>query len=419
MSTAITEGSVSGAPATKTPSSSESSASILSPTSEELVRRVRELQPLLARNAPQGEQDRRVAEEAIVALADAGIFKLTQPKRYGGYESSVRTQLDVFSAVAEADGGTAWVVTLINQCNWMAALFPERAQDDVWAENPGARVSGVVSPTSQSVKVDGGYLVTGRWFYNSGSWHADWAVLGFPVVNAAGETLDHGLALIPRTDLGFEETWYVAGMRSSGSNCLIAKDVFVPDHRIISAPKAWLGEVATEHTEETLYRTAFTPLLALGVAAPQLGMGRKVLEIVSTKAATKPLTFTFYPTQADSAVFRHQIAEAAMLLDTAEFHLYRSADAIDTAAREGTFPDELIRSRARADAGWAVENVTKAINLLLFAHGAASFAENNVIQRMWRDSAVAGRHAYIVPAVSLEMYGTALLARDGQITPML
>lgn len=389
------------------------------PTDDEMVARVRALHPVLEKNAAQGEQERRVVEESIIALTEAGIFKIAQPKRYGGYEMTLRTQLDVSSAVAEADGGTAWVVTLLNQCAWMTGLYPEQAQDDVWKDNPDAKVSGVVTPSSSSVKVDGGFQVTGRWYYNSGSWHADWAVLGFPVVDENGTTIDHGLALIPRTELDFEETWFVAGMRSSGSNCLIAKDVFVPDHRVISAPKAWAGEVPTEHVEEELYRSAFTPVLALGVSAPQLGMGRKLLELVSSKAATKPLTFTFYATQADSAVFRHQIAEAAMLIDTAHLHAYRSADAIDKAAREGNYPDELTRARARADAGWVVENITKAINLLLFAHGAAGFAENNVIQRFWRDSAVGGRHAYIVPAVSLEMYGTALLARDGQITPML
>jgi alkylation response protein AidB-like acyl-CoA dehydrogenase len=389
------------------------------PTTEEMVARVRALHPLLEGNAAQGEQDRRVVEESLQALTEAGVFKIAQPKRYGGYELPVRAQIEVSAAVAEADGGTAWVVTLCNQCAWMTALFPEQAQDDVWRTNPDAKISGVVTPSSESVKVDGGFVVNGRWYYNSGSWHSDWAVLGMPVVDEAGAAVDHGIALIPRSDLAFEETWFVAGMKSSGSNCLIAKDVFVPDHRIISAPKAWRGEVATEHTEEVLYRSAFTPVLALGVAAPQLGMGRKVLELVSAKAATKPLTFTFYPTQADSAVFRHQIAQAAMLIDTAYLHAYRAVDAIDLAAREGTYPDELMRARARADAGWVVENITKAINLLLFAHGAAGFAENNILQRHWRDSAVAARHAYIVPGVSLEMYGTALLAQDRNITPML
>ena len=389
------------------------------PTAEELLARVTAIHPLLERNAAQGERDRRVTQESIDALTAAGLFKLAQPRRYGGYEVPVRTQVEVFAAVAEADGGTAWIVTLCNQCAWMTGLFPEQAQDDVWKANPDAKISGVVTPSSQSVKVDGGYLVSGRWYYNSGSWHSDWAVLGMPVVSEAGEAVDHGIALIPRTDLDFEETWFVAGMRSSGSNCLIAKDVFVPDHRVISAPKAWAGTVATEHTDEVLYRSAFTPVLALGVAAPQLGLGRKVLEVVQAKASSKALTFTFYKTQAESAVFRHQIAEAAMLIDTAHLHAYRAVDEIDRAAREGTFPDEVLRARARADAGWVVENVTKAINLLLFAHGAAGFAENSVLQRHWRDSAVAARHAYIVPDVSLEMYGTALLAGDRNITPML
>lgn len=401
-----------------TTSITDISAQDVAPTAEEMVARVRALQPLLAKNAAQGEQDRRVVEESIEALRDAGVFKITQPKRYGGYEMALRTQIDIAAAVAEADGGTSWVVALCNQCAWMTGLFSEQAQDDVWKSNPDARVSGVVTPSSETVKVEGGYRVTGRWYYNSGSWHADWAVLGMPIVNETGEAVDQGIALIPRTELDFEETWFVAGMKSSGSNCLIARDVFVPEHRVMSAPAAWQGVVATERTEEVIYRYAFTPVLALGIAAPQLGMGRKVLEIVTSKAPTKALTFTFYANQAESPVFRHQIAEASMLLDTAELHLYRSVDAIDKAARDGVFPTAVERARARADAGWVVENVTKAINLLLFSHGAASFAENNVLQRLWRDSAVAARHAYIVPAVSLEMYGTALLS-DGQITPML
>src|SRR4051812_19351596 len=173
----------------------------LAPTSEELLSRIRELQPLLAKNSAQGEKDRRVVEESIQALTDAGIFKIAQPKRYGGYEASMRTMLDVSSAVAEADGGTAWVVTLCNVCAWVAGLFSEQAQDDVWAANPDAKISGVLAPTAESVKVDGGFRITGRWFYNSGSWHANWAVLGLPIVNQTGETVDQGLALISRDDL--------------------------------------------------------------------------------------------------------------------------------------------------------------------------------------------------------------------------
>lgn len=389
------------------------------PTADELVARIRELHPLLAENSAQGEQDRRVVESSITALTEAGIFKTAQPRRYGGYETCMRTMLDVSAAVGEADGGTAWVVTLCNVCSWLAALFPEQAQDDVWAENPAAKVSGVLAPTAESVKVDGGFRVTGRWFWNSGSWHADWAVLGIPVVNDQGEPVDQGLALIPRSDLDLKETWFVAGMKSSGSNCLIAEDVFVPEHRIISVPPAIEGTYGTEHTDEQLYRSAFVPLLALVLAGPQLGMGRKALHTVRDAGKKKPISYTFFTAQTDSVAFQLQLAEAAMMVDTAHLHAYRAADDIDRAAMHGSYPDVLTRARIRADTGWAIEHITKAIDLLLFAHGAGSFAEANPLQRLWRDSAVAARHAVTLPAVSYEVYGKALLDREDQITPLV
>jgi alkylation response protein AidB-like acyl-CoA dehydrogenase len=389
------------------------------PSAATLVARVKELEPLLRNNAAQGEQDRRVVEESINALRDAGILKIAQPKRYGGYETSMRTMLDVSSAVGEADGGTAWVVTLLNVCSWMLGTFPQQAQDDVWADNPDALVSGVLAPTAETTKVEGGHRVTGRWFWNSGSWHADWAVLGVPITDDAGEVVDQGLALIPRSDMDLEETWFVAGMKSTGSNCLIAQDVFVPDHRIISVPPAIEGNYATEHTDETLFRSAFVPLLALVLVGPQLGLGRAALQIVTEKAAKKPISYTFYTAQTDSVAFQLQIAEAAMLIDTAHLHAYRAAADIDEAAARGVYPDFTTRARVRADTGWVVDHITSAINILLSAHGAGSFADANPLQRIWRDSSVAARHAVVLPVVGYEIYGKALLGREDHITPLV
>src|SRR3984957_13102463 len=181
------------------------------PATAELVERARAIRPLLAANAGQGEADRRVPEESIKAMVDAGLFKIAVPRRYGGYETSVRTMLEVSAAVGEADGGTSWVLTLVNVCNWMVGLFPQQAQDDIYGADPGALVSGVLAPTATTVKVDGGWRVTGKWFYNSGSWHSSWAGLGIPVTDAGGQVVNQGLALIPRADLELEDTWFVAG----------------------------------------------------------------------------------------------------------------------------------------------------------------------------------------------------------------
>jgi alkylation response protein AidB-like acyl-CoA dehydrogenase len=389
------------------------------PTADELLARIRELQPLIEKNAALGEQERRVPEETIRALTAAGVFKIAQPLRYGGYQTSVRTMLDVSAEIAEADGGTAWVVALCNVCAWLTGLFSEQAQDEVWGTHPDAKVSGVLAPSCESVKVDGGFRVTGRWFYNSGSWHSSWAILGLPIVNDDGEMIDQGLALLPLEELAIEETWFVAGMSSTGSNCLSAADVFVPDHRILSGLEALEGRYRSEHTDETLFRSAFVPVLALVLAGPQLGMGRKALELVTKKADAKAIAYTFYNAQAESTAFQLQLAQAALMIDTAHLHAYRAADDIDRAAEAGAYPDLLRRARVRADTGWAVEHITKAIDALLFAHGAGSFAQVNPLQRIWRDSAVAARHAISLPMVNYEIYGKALLGRPDQPTVLI
>ena len=389
------------------------------PTGAELIARARELKPLLAANAAQGEADRRVVEESIQALTDAGLFKISVPKRYGGYETSLRTMLDVSAEVAEADGGTSWVVTLINVCNWMVGLMPQKAQDEVFGADPDAKVSGVLAPTAQTRKVDGGWRVTGKWYYNSGSWHATWAAMGIPITDADGNVVDQGCALIPRSDMDFEDTWFVAGMRSSGSNCLIADDVFVPEHRVMPMPPAIAGDYLTEHSDEVLYRSALMPVVALVLVGPQLGLGRAALDFVIDKAPKKSIAYTSYTSQKESTAFQLQIAEAARLIDTAHLHAYRAAADIDEAAARGEYPDYLTRARVRSDTGYVAECITRAIDILLYAHGAGSFAEVSPLQRIWRDSATGARHAIVSPAVNYEIYGKALLGADESITPMV
>lgn len=398
---------------TKTPTSNDT------PDSTELIRRVEELTPLIKKNSAQGEADRRVVEESIQALTDAGLFKVAVPKRYGGYETSMRTMLDVSAAVGAADGGTAWVVTLANVMSWVVGLFPEQAQNDVFGADPDAKVSGVLAPTAETTRVEGGWRVTGKWYYNSGSLHATWAGLGLPLTDEDGNVVDQAMALIPRSDLSVEDTWFVAGMRSSGSNCMVAEDVFVPEHRVLRVPPAVGGDYPTEHKDETLYRSALVPVLALVLVGPQLGMGRAALDFVTGKSENKPISYTFMTSQKESVGFQLQIAEASRLIDTAELIAYRAAADIDNAAARGEYPDYLTRARVRSDTGYVAELITRAIDILISAHGAGSFAEVSPLQRIWRDSATAARHAIVAPQVSFEIYGKALLGVTEPITPLV
>jgi alkylation response protein AidB-like acyl-CoA dehydrogenase len=388
------------------------------PSAAELVARAHALQPLLRERAASTDADRRVAGESMDALGTAGLFKISVPKRYGGYETTLRTMLDVSAAVAEGDGSAGWVVALTNVCNWLAGLFPAQAQDEVFAD-PEPRVTGVLTPSATTRKVDEGWQVSGRWYYNSGSWWSTWAVLGVPLTDESGQVVDQGLVLIPAADLVIEDVWFVAGMRGTASNCLVATDIFVPAHRVMSVPAAIEGTYPTPFSAEALYRSAFVPLLTLVLAGPQLGMGRAALKLVIDKAAKKPISYTFFETQAESVAFQLQIADAATKIDAAELFCYRAAADIDNAAAGGVYLDYAARARVRADTGYAVQQVVEALTILMNAHGAGGFAEVSPLQRIWRDVNVAARHAVVSPTVSYEVYGKALLGVEERITPLV
>ena len=119
-------------------------------TVTDLLSRAAELRPLLEANAAKGEEDRRIAEESIQGLADAGLFRITVPKRFGGDEVDIATKLQVSAAVAEGDGATGWVLALTNVCHWLVGLYHDDAQQEIFGADPAARVCGVLTPSIEN-----------------------------------------------------------------------------------------------------------------------------------------------------------------------------------------------------------------------------------------------------------------------------
>lgn len=385
------------------------------PSHAELVGRAKDLHPLLAAHASDGELHRRQADEVIDGLTAAGFFRLFTPRRYGGFAASMRTLLDVTEALAEADASAAWVVGIAAGGAWVTAHATEQAQDEVFGADPDARVSGSATP-APAVRVDGGLRVSGQWSYASGSPHAAWAGVAAAVTDADGTPLDAYLGLVPRSDIGLEDTWRTVGMRATGSHTWVGEDLFVPDHRLIALET--VTGPTPEHPEP-LYRLPFQSVATLGLVGTLLGLGRAAFDFTVAKAPTKPLHHTFYARQSDSVGVQMQVAEAAVKIETAGLHARRVADDLDTAAAQDGEVDYAERARMRAAVGYAVAQVLEAIQLLLDVHGAAAFAETSPLQRIWRDANTGGRHAGLNAAVGLEAYGKAMLGVPERISPMI
>src|SRR5262245_9668850 len=389
------------------------------PDTSALFARATAIRPLLERNAEKTDSLRRLADENIQALKDAGLCRLMVPVRFGGYQTSIRTYVDVLTEVGRGCGSTSWVASLVNVCAWLAALFPERAQADIWASNPDAWIAGSLAPNGEAIPVDGGWRVTGRWPWASGSLHAQWGACGIHMKNERGEMANFGLSLMPMSDLVVEDTWFMAGMKGTGSNTIVAKDVFVPEHRFLPYPNAFAGRYRTEFTDEVVYRAALVPVTVLILVPSQLGVARAALDHAVAKAPTRGITHTNFATQAESSGFQMQIAEAAMKIDTATMHVQRAADDLDRAAAERRVMDLTARARVRIDTALAAKYCRDAVELLVAAHGTSSLADANRMQRLWRDVHTASHHAITEWQVNLEVYGKVLLGVEPNITHLI
>jgi 3-hydroxy-9,10-secoandrosta-1,3,5(10)-triene-9,17-dione monooxygenase len=385
----------------------------------ELLDRAAKIRPILEQNADETDRLRRLPDANVQALKGTGLCRLMVPRRFGGYETDVRTYILAIAEIGRGCGSTAWTASLINVCAWLAALFPERAQREIWEADGDAWIAGSLAPRGEAHPVDGGWRVNGQWPWASGCLHAQWAACGIHMKNDQGAMANFGLSLMPMADLIIEDTWYMAGMKGTGSNTIVAKDVFVPEHRFLPYPAAFQGNYRTEHKDEAVYRVALVPVTILILVGSQLGVARAALDHVIGNAPLRGVTHTNFGRQNESTGFQILVAEAAMKIESAYLHALRAADDLDRAAQSERHPDFTERARMRADAALVVKYCRDAVDLLVSAHGTSSLADSNRLQRLWRDIHVASHHAITEWQVNLEIYGKALLGVEPNITPLI
>jgi alkylation response protein AidB-like acyl-CoA dehydrogenase len=374
----------------------------------EVVARVTALVPLIREHAEKSSEERRVVPEVVEALEEAGLFKLLVPRRLGGLETNLRTTMECVAEVGRGDGSTAWAVALLNVCTWFSTTFSDEAQQEMFS-TPEAKACGIFSPPLKSEKVDGGYLVSGRWAYSSGSFAATWATLG---IGVEGDD-PRALALIPSSAWKIEPTWFVAGMKGSGSDTIVVEDHFVPEHRIQRFIDMVEGDFRTSHKgDEQNANMAFIPVAALILVGAQIGLARHALERTLANLPKKNVAYTCYTNARNSPTHQVGVAEAATRFDQAEMLMQRACADIDDAAARGVQLDRLTRARVRMDSGMIGELVKDGVDRLMTANGASSFSDANVLSMIWRDSEIAGRHALMMPELGKEAYGRLLLGAD-------
>jgi alkylation response protein AidB-like acyl-CoA dehydrogenase len=377
------------------------------PTRAELVQRVADIVPVLRANALWGDQHRRLADEVVNAMVEAGVIRMLVPTQYGGYESDMQTIVDVGIQLGRGDGSPAFCATAWWAQCWAVAHFPDSVQDEVFA-HPDMPICGTLVPNGKGEITKDGVVVSGEWGFNSGAWHSQWKVLSTLVTNPAGE-IEPIAAVVPMTDLEIVDDWDVAGLRGTGSITTVARDVFIPRERF-----QWLSEVVRQeygskrNADSPCYRGPIVGVLSNINTGKQVGLAQAAREAFFERINDRTIQHTNYRTQAEWPITHLQVAEADLKIDEAEYHARRLAALVD----HKNYSNEPYTMRERAYCRVAVGRVSQfcheAVNIYNMASGSGGIYSSMPIQRIQRDIQAISLHALNMPIKNLELYGRVL-----------
>jgi alkylation response protein AidB-like acyl-CoA dehydrogenase len=373
---------------------------------DEIMRRVAAISPILRANSPKCDQARQVVPESMRAMIDAGMFRIPQPRRTGGYEMSLRTLADAVTGLSQACPSSGWVLMVMGAHHWCMGSFPEAAQDEVFGDRRDGLVAGTLSWQGTATPVSEGYRVEGRWQFASGVDRSDWVMVGCgdPATRGPGVHV-----VIPRAEIEVDDTWHVMGLQGTGSKDLVAHNIFVPSHRAIDTRTMFRG--ASPHAANhatNLYRLSAEAMLSVSVATAVLGSAKFAVDrfIERTKERRVILTGA---RKAEHAPTQIRLAEAAAELRCADLLLHDTLAEFDQLMASGESFTPEHRARAKWSAAYSAELCRRAVARMFTGSGAHAVYAPSPLQTAFRNINVGAQHASIDFDNSAEFYGRILL----------
>ena len=349
--------------------------------------RARDLVPGIAARAEKAALERRIPEETLEELEAAGFSRALQPGRWGGGERSPAELFEAQWILAEACPSTSWVLGVLGVHNWQLGLFPLEAQEEVWGDDPKVRISSSYAPTGEIERVPGGFRLSGRWSFSSGSLHSRWAFIGgfAPSEDPEAAFPDMRTFLVPDSDYRIDDVWHVVGLRATGSNDLVLDGAFVPEHRTHRMSDGFAcTSPGIDANPAPLFRLPFGQVFAAALAPPAIGAAEGALAAFLERESTR-LSVGDGSSSAEQPETQGLVGRARADLDRFKELLRRNfAAMLEQASAGQPIP---IEDRVQYRYAWSLvaTRCAEIANELLAASGSRAIFEGFPIQRFVHD----------------------------------
>jgi alkylation response protein AidB-like acyl-CoA dehydrogenase len=295
-------------------------------------------------------------------------------------------------ALAKIDGSVGWAAAIASGGDLFAPLLPRDTYDEVYRNGPDAIIAGSAQPAGTAEAAAGGWRVSGRWPFASGCQHADW-MLGLCIMSEGGKPLPgEGSAplvrgfVLPARDWVIEDTWYVAGLKGTGSHHIAVRDTPVPPENFFDLAN---GDPCLPGP---LYRglRQFLPLLH---GAVSVGMGEGAVDELVELARTGRQQLRAAVPMRDSELFHGELGRVAAELRAAHAFLQVQAASHWRHARAGTLRDEALVTQGAQMATWLATTCVRIADSCFALGGGSALYETSPLQRRFRDLHAAAQHA--------------------------
>jgi 3-hydroxy-9,10-secoandrosta-1,3,5(10)-triene-9,17-dione monooxygenase len=361
----------------------------------EALDRARDIVPILRERAQKCEDARMLIRTNEQMLHESGLFRFHQPKAFGGMELDFVAVVDIPAELARGCPSTAWNVGNVGCHHWILSYYDPETQREIWDANPDALIaSSIALAAGRGRKVEGGYIVNGRWPFSSAVDNCDWNMLAVTVHGDDGKSaVDWRLCLVPKSDYEIIDTWYAMGMVGTGSKDVAVSELFVPERRALPLVRCrgGLDHPGASLTSGPLYRIPIVAASSHPLAPAAVGAAEGAYELFVASMRKRAGTYTGAKV-ADFQAVQIKVAQARCLIDTARLLLRESAIAFHGMAERNEVPDLQTKLRYRAHSAFAVNKAREAVETLWSCYGAQGLYTRDPLQRYLRDVLAMGQH---------------------------
>lgn len=353
-------------------------------THEDFVQRARDMVPALRERAADTEAERRVPQQTHREFLDAHLYRMFQPKRFGGYEMDLSLMVDVAAELGRGCGSSTWNLTNIAVQSWIQGMHKPEVQEEIWADDPDALIASAFPAKGSSVKqVDGGLVVDGLWSFASGVDVADWNNLQIFVPQEAGPP-HHYFGLIPKSDYEIVDDWFVTGLAGTGSRSIKLTEVFIPERRLQFTPNIKGGDTpGSAINPSILYKL---PVFSVGLkhfSGTAIGIARGGIDLIEEDMLSRSTVTGITLAEQPSVWLR--IAESGAEVDAGWALLTKDCADAARMLEEGTTPSVEQCLKWRRNDAYAGRLAVSALERLYSLTGGRALSADNPFQRAWRD----------------------------------